>query len=284
MARKSTHATGIDPWLLVAMGMPDDRARLVAPRVRLGQFRRGALIAPRGAIPEAWCYVESGLVASAVPLIDGWPQPGDGGLAAGDGAAPEPTNRVSQLYGQGAWFGEAALVDPAPAPLQYHALAPSVVGFMPGAEFHAALDGCPYFARYVFNLVSHRAGRMLQLMLAHKHGSPACRVVYTLAHLCEALDESSAWSPTPANSERVVVDCGQTELAHACDVSRALFSSILGALAAAGFAEASYGRLVFLRCAAWRGVARRVREGAVFEAGQSLGGFIDMLRSEGGHA
>lgn len=210
-------------------------------RMRWQRLPRGALIGPRGAAADSWCHVERGLVASGVALRAGWQAEEPGASATG---------RVNQLYGRGAWFGEAALVEGLPRPFEYRTLAPSVIGFMAVRDFRAALADCPFFVRYLLNLVSHRAARTLQLLLALKHGSPFGRIACVLAHLCESLDESSAWSPAPAQSERVEVAAGQAELAQACDVSRTLLNSVLAALAAAGFVEVAYGRLTFLRCGA----------------------------------
>jgi CRP-like cAMP-binding protein len=207
-------------------------------------------------------------VASAVTTRDSWP--------AAEPIAPRP-GRTGQLYGRGAWFGEAALVNAAPRPFEFRTLAPSVIGFMPAGDFRTALAEHPFFARYLLNLVSHRASRTLQQLLALKHASPVGRIVCTLAHLCESLDPSSAWSPAPAQSARVEVEAGQAELAQACDVSRAQLGGALAALAAAGLVEVSYGHLAFLRCAAWRLLGERLRSDTVFDVARSLAAFIERM-------
>jgi CRP-like cAMP-binding protein len=145
------------------------------------------------------------------------------------------------------------------------------------------LQAHPLFARFVLNLVSHRAARTLQWLLALKHASPAGRIVSMLAQLCESLDESSAWSPAPALSERVDVDIGQSELAHCCDVSRRLLSGVLQALAATGFVQLSYGRIELAPAAAWRRLGERLRSSPGFEGNQPVGGFIELL-AEGARA
>jgi len=261
----------IDPWLLVSTGLPVDAAQEVGERMRWQHLPRGALIARRGELAEGWGHVHSGLVASAVTLRPGWH--GDGGAA---GAA-----RVAQLYGRGAWFGEAPLVEGSPRPLEYRTLAPAVVGFMPAGDFHSALQAHPLFARFVLNLVSHRAARTLQGLLAFKHASAAGRIAWTLAQLCESLDEGSAWSPAPALARRVEVDLGQAELAQACDVSRRVLNGILQALATAGFLQLSYGRIVLEPAAAWRRLGERLRSSPRFEGEMPLGGFIDLLAHHG---
>jgi CRP/FNR family transcriptional regulator, cyclic AMP receptor protein len=265
------HRPSIDPWLLVSIGLPVETARELSQRMSWQRLPRGALLGRRGEPADHWGHVHSGLVASAVPLRE----------AGGEATAPESASRVAQLYGCGAWFGEAALVEGSPRPLEYRTLAPSLLGFMPARDFRAALDAHPLFARFVLNLVSHRAARTLQWLLALKHASPAGRIVWTLAHLCESLDEGSAWSPAPALAERVAVGVGQTELAHACDVSRRLLNGVLQSLAAAGFLQVSYGRIELSPGAAWRGVAERLRSSAVFEGEQPLGAFIDLLARHG---
>ena len=271
MGRSTGRRPSIDPWLLVSIGLPVETAREVGARMRWLRLPRGAVIGARGAVANSWCHVEQGLVASAVPLREGWPAEQAGAAAM---------SRVDQLYGRGAWFGEAALVEGLPRPFEYRTLAASVIGFMPARDFHAARTDFPFFARYLLNLVSHRAARTLHLLLALKHGSPAGRMACVLAHLCESLDESSAWSPVPAQAERVEVAAGQAELAQACDVSRTLLNGMLGALAAAGFVESAYGRLTFLRCASWRRLGERMRAGEVFDADRPLGAFIDLLADE----
>lgn len=268
------HRPPIDPWWLVTIGLPGDAAREIATRMQWRHLPRGALISARGAPADAWCHVHSGLVASAITLREAAGPPGDDVRAADD------DHRISQLYGRGAWFGEAALVEGARRPLEYRCIAPSVIGFMAARDFHAALAEHPYFARYLLNLVSHRAARTLQRLLALKHASPTGRVMCMLAHLCEALDESSAWSPAPALSERFEVEASQAVLARACDVSRTRLNGVLGALAAAGFVEAAYGRLAFLRCTAWRRLGERLRGGTVFDGERPLSSFIDLLRDD----
>jgi CRP-like cAMP-binding protein len=270
--RASTqHRPPIDPWLLVSIGLPVETARELGDRMSWQRLPRGALIGRRGERPERWGHVHSGLVASAVSLREAW----------SEDSATEETARVAQLYGPGAWFGEAALVERSPRPLEYRALTPSLVGFMPAGDFHAALEAHPLFARFVLNLVSHRAACTLQWLLALKHASPAGRIVWTLAQLCESLDEGSAWSPAPALAAKVAVDIRQAELAHACDVSRRLLNGVLQALAAAGFLQLSYGRIALAPAAAWRRLGERLRSSAAFEGEQALGNFIELLAQHG---
>ena len=271
MRASTQHRPSIDPWLLVSIGLPVDTARELGDRMNWQRLPRGALISRRGELAQRWGHVHSGLVASAVTLRDAW----------SDEAEAEGTARVAHLYGRGAWFGEAALVEGSPRPLEYRALTPSLVGFMPAGDFHAALEAHPLFARFVLNLVSHRAARTLQWLLALKHASPAGRIVWTLAQLCESLDEGSAWSPAPALSARIEVDIRQGELAHVCDVSRRLLNGVLQKLAAAGFLHLSYGRIALAPAAAWRRLGERLRSSPAFEGEQPLGSFIDLLAAHG---
>ena len=265
------HRPSIDPWLLVSIGLPVDTARELGERMSWQRLPRGALLGRRGEPPDHWGLVHSGLVGSAVALRTDW----------SDAAAAEGESRVAQLYGRGAWFGEAALVEAAPRPVEYRTLAPSLVGFMTAGDFRTALDQHPLFARFVLNLVSHRAARTLQWLLALKHASPAGRIVWTLAQLSESLDEGSAWSPAPALSQQIEVGVGQADLAHACDVSRRLLNGVLHALQGAGLLQVSYGRITLAPGEAWRRLGLRLRSSEVFEGELPLAAFIELLTGDG---
>ncbi|MBT9596055.1 MAG: Crp/Fnr family transcriptional regulator [Vitreoscilla sp.] len=238
---------GLSPTL-VALGMTPDVAASVAGELRAGAFAPGEVVERRGDVAAAWMQVSSGLLGSALCLA-----PNGAGAPLGE---PHPL----MLHGPGTWCGEAPLLSGCACPLDTIALLPTEVIFMPAPAFRRALDSCPYFTRHVFNLVGLRAARMLEILLAFKHASPAYRLAYTLAHLAEALDPRCGFSLQAATRERIDIDLPQAAIGRLCGISRTVASSLLIAWREAGWLEVQYARVGVLHAGAWRALARNWRE------------------------
>lgn len=228
--------------LLKGLGLSEQRVVRLLPALRTQNLDSDEVIWPKGSSPTAWIYIETGLVSACVP-------------AAADNALT-PVN----IYGQGTWFGEAAILSKQALNHEYVCLTPARVICVPLAEAMDAFDNEPEFARYIARLVAWRNQQHAEMLTLMRIGSPQLRVVMGLALFAEALHNSSSHLPTSGNDYSLEIPLKQAVLASLCGVSRGIFSECVQQLAAEGWLRLSYATLGLLHIDVWERFSHRHRQ------------------------
>lgn len=219
--------------LLKSLGISEQRVRRVLPSIKVDSLEPGKTICHKGARPETWTHVVSGLVSAGIPDIDG---------------AVTPIN----IFGPGTWFGEVAILNRQGLVLECMCLTPVRILTVPLEQAVEAFENEPEFTRHVARLVAWRAQQQAEMLALMRQGSPQLRVVMGLALFAEALHNGSSHFPTNDIGDFQEISLKQSLLAAMCGVSRGIFSECVQQLAAAGWIRLNYATLDLSRVQVWR--------------------------------
>lgn len=163
--------------LLKSLGISESRVRRVLPSIKVESLEPDHTICHKGARPEVWTHVLSGLVSAGIPDKDG---------------VVTPIN----IFGPGTWFGEVAILNSQSLLLECICLTPVRILTMPLGQAVEAFEHEAEFARHIARLVSWRAQQQAEMLTLMRQGSPQLRVVMGLALFAEALHNGSSHFPT----------------------------------------------------------------------------------------
>jgi CRP/FNR family transcriptional regulator, cyclic AMP receptor protein len=246
--------------LLKGLGLSEPRVVRLLSVLRTQNLDSDEVIWPKGSFPSAWVYIETGLVSACVPAT------GESALA--------PIN----IYGQGTWFGEAAILSHQALNHEYVCLTPSRVICVPLADAMDAFDNEPEFARYIARLVAWRNQQHSEMLSLMRVGNPQLRVVMGLALFAEALNSSASHLPTSGNHYSLDIPLKQAVLASLCGVSRGIFSECVQQLAAEGWLRLNYATLSLLNVDAWERFSRRHRQTRLTPAKPTMADLLPLMR------
>lgn len=227
--------------LLKGLGLSEQRVIRLLPTLSTRNLEPEDVIWPKSAVPSAWAYIETGFVSACIP-------------AAGNGLAT-PVN----IYGQGTWFGEAAVLNHQAANLEYVCLTPARVIFMPLSETKDAFEQEPDFARYIARMVTWRNQQHADMLGLMHVGSPSQRVVLGLALFAEALISSASHLPTAGDNHNIELPLNQSLLASLCGGSRGIFSECVQQLTQADLMTPKYATLTLRNIDIWKSFSHRYR-------------------------
>jgi CRP/FNR family cyclic AMP-dependent transcriptional regulator len=209
-------------------------------RMNFQTYESGSVILRLGETPKFWTHITTGLVGVTVS------------------EAGNKTSIVSML-GEGAWFGEAAILSNQPNKLEYVSFTTSRVLSMPIQDMQTAFDTQPEFARYVARLIAWRNQQQSEAMALMRSGSPQLRIIMGLALLAEAQLNSASHLPGSSQGDELDVPLKQAVLASICGVSRGVFSECIVQLARAGWLRLNYATLSFLQVQKWEQFCKNYR-------------------------
>lgn len=218
--------------LLKSLGFSEQRVRRVLPRIKVESLEPGHIICHKGARPEAWTHVVSGLVSAGIPDKDG---------------AVTPIN----IFGPGTWFGEVSILNRQALLLECICLTPVRILTMPLGYAVEAFEHEAEFSRHIAHLVAWRAQQQAEMLTLMRQGSPQLRVVMGLARFAEALHNSNSHLPTNDPDDFQEIPLKQSLLASMCGVSRGIFSECVQQLAAADWIRLNYATLALSNVQAW---------------------------------
>ncbi|WP_349744437.1 Crp/Fnr family transcriptional regulator [Roseateles cavernae] len=202
---------------LIGMGVPPVHAAAAMREILVRTFQPSETLAGRGDT-AAWLYhLADGLVMGCVQT--------DLGLQA------------LHLHGREDWFNAPAGHFDAPLPTDLVALTCTTAFLVPVSLYSHLLNTEPAFARRMLDLVAFRGYRLVDMMLAFKHGTPAFRIAYTLGHLAESIQAG----PTGESS----LEASLAVSSQLCGVSRTILTDMVARLVKADLLQHHYGRLVF---------------------------------------
>ena len=228
------------------------------------------VIWPKGVVNQPWSYIFTGLVCGCIPIDNN-------------------AYQAVCIYGPGAWIGENAILKKDPSELEYVCLTDVRAMHVP---FEIALETFTQeadYARYIGHLAASRSqlkGELLNLM---RVGSPAQRVVCSLALHAESLLRNAPPTTRHFSETHLDLPLKQALLASMCGVSRSVFSLYIKQLAEAGWCTLHYANVSLLRPKTWGhfAMARRsnrlsTQEGsmaemlqALYAASQAVGDIVD---------
>jgi len=184
----------------------------LARHAGLHRAAKDAVLYRRGD-PAAGCYA---LVSGLVKLT----------MQAPDGAA-----KVLRLVGPGETFGESALFDRRPQPVNALVLAESRLVFLPAPALYGLLDHDRAFARAMLAGLSQRVHMLIADIEAYSLSSGTQRIAAFL-HALAASSDSAA----PA---RVRLPANKSVIASRLGVTKETFSRLLHELTSQGLVEVS---------------------------------------------
>lgn len=226
--------------LLKSLGISESRVRRVLPSIKVESLEPGHTICHKGARPEVWMHVVSGLVSAGIPDKDG---------------AVTPIN----IFGPGTWFGEVAILNSQGLLLECVCLTPVRILTMPLGQTVEAFEHEPEFSRHIARLVAWRAQQQAEMLTLMRQSSPQLRVVMGLALFAEALHNGSSHFPTNDLDDFQAISLKQSVLAAMCGVSRGIFSECVQQLALAGWIRLNYATLDLSRVQVWRNFSNNHR-------------------------
>lgn len=217
---------------LKSVGLSEPRVTRMLVAAKSETFAVDQVVWLKGGWLQPWTHVTSGLVCACVPDADG---------------GFNPIN----IYGPGAWFGEAAVLGHQTSAVEYVCLTPARVVTIPCAEALEAFECEAEFCRYIARLVTWRSQQHAEMLTLMRTGSPALRVVMGLALFAEAMASSSSHMPHFELEDSLDIPLKQSLLASMCGVSRGIFSVCVKQLASAGLLRVDYATVGLLGLKTW---------------------------------
>ena len=246
--------------VLKSVGLSDQRVTRMLVAAKSETYTVDQVVWPRGASLQPWTHIITGLVCACVPDAD---------------RGFNPVN----IYGPGAWFGEAAILNRQPSAVEYICLTPARVVAVPFAE---ALDTFEYeaeFSRYIARLVAWRSQQHAEMLSLMRTGSPALRVVMGLALFAEAMASSSSHLPHFDLEDNLDIPLKQALLASMCGVSRGIFSICAKQLAAAGLLRVNYSSVGLLGLKTWGRFSKARRQNRLNLIKPSMPELLSLLQA-----
>lgn len=230
--------------LLKGLGLSEQRVLRVLPSIKVESLDVNQIICRKGAKPEAWTHIVSGLVNAGIPDKDG---------------DITPIN----IFGPGTWFGEVAILNRQALLLECICLTPVRILTMPLAQAVDAFEHEAEFSRHVARLVAWRTQQHAEMLTLMRLGSPQLRVVMGLALFAEALHNSNSHLPTNGLDDSLEIPLKQSLLAALCGVSRGVFSECVQQLSAAGWVRLNYATLALSSIVVWRKFSNQYRQSRI---------------------
>lgn len=218
--------------VLKSLGLSDQRVTRMLIGAKSDIFAVDQVVWPKGASLQPWTHIITGLICACVPDADG-------GL--------NPMN----IYGPGACFGEATILNRQASAVEYVCLTPARVVEIPFAETLDAFEHEAEFSRYIARLVNWRSQQHADMLSLMRIGSPSLRVVMGLALFAAAMASSSSHLPHFEFEDSLDIPLKQSLLASMCGVSRGIFSVCVKQLAAAGLLRVDYATVGLLSLKTW---------------------------------
>lgn len=227
--------------VLKSIGLSDQRVTRMLLGARSQVFVVDQVVWPKGASLQPWTHISTGLVCACVPDADG---------------GFNPVN----IYGPGAWFGEAAILNQQASAVEYVCLTPARVVEIPLTEALNAFESEAEFSRYIARLVTWRSQQHAEMLSLMRIGSQPLCVVMGLALFAEAMASSSSHLPHFEFDDSLDIPLKQSLLASMCGVSRGVFSVCIKQLATAGLLRVSYATVALLSLKTWGRFANARRQ------------------------
>lgn len=257
----------IDPFMsiktyqvLKSVGLSDQRVTRMLVASKSETFAVDQVVWPKGASLQPLTLIVTGLVCACVPDADG-------GL--------NPVN----IYGPGAWFGEAAILNHQASSVEYVCLSPARVVAIPLAEALDAFECEAEFSRYIARLVTWRSQQHAEMLTLMRTGSPALRVVMGLALFAEAMASSSSHLPHFELEDSLDIPLKQSLLASMCGVSRGIFSVCVKQLAAAGLLRVNYATVALVGLKTWGRFSNAHRQSRLNLVKPSMQALLSLLQA-----
>jgi CRP-like cAMP-binding protein len=218
--------------LLKGLGLSERFISDCLPRIHFQTHEAGSIILRQGDAPQFWSHITAGLVGIRAPQ------------------SSSNTATISVL-GEGAWFGEAAILSNQPNRFDYISFTTSRVLSMPGADVQTAFTTHPEFARHLALLIAWREQHQSEIMALMRSGSPQLRIIVRLALLAQSQLNSASHLPGSHQGGELDIPLKQAVLASICGVSRGVFSECILQLSRAGLLRLNYATLCFLQVPQW---------------------------------
>ena len=218
------------------VGISHEKALQLAASVKVSSYDEGHVFYLKGARPDAWKFIISGLVAESVD-------------------SPQGALMPISIYGEGAWFGEQSIINKNASYADFVCICSTEVMSISSELVHELMAAQPTFVMYLSRLMAWRAQQTSEMLTLIKFGSPCLRVVMGLSHFAEELTNQPTTTPELAEREptpdSVEIPVKQKLLADLCGVSRTIFSEYVQKLASEGWLRISYGKLEILSPDNW---------------------------------
>jgi CRP-like cAMP-binding protein len=227
--------------LLQGLGLSERFIADCMPRVNFQTHESGSHILRMGETPQCWNHITTGLVGVTVSEYEG-------------------KTAIISMLGEGAWFGEAAILSNQPNKLEYVSFTTSRVLSMPIADMQNAFNTQPEFARYIARLIAWRNQQQSEAIALMRSSSPQLRIIMGLALVAEAQLNSASHLPGSHQGDELEVPLKQAVLASICGVSRGVFSECILQLARAGWLRLNYATLSFLQVHKWEQFCKTYRK------------------------
>jgi CRP/FNR family cyclic AMP-dependent transcriptional regulator len=230
-----------DYHTLKGLNISEERVLNLLPHIETVHFAHCETIVPKGALQNDWFHLVTGFVNAAIPSSDG-------------------KYTSVNIYGPGAWFGEASFVNEKPSEKGYFCLTDARVVRIPRACALEVFNSEPEFTRYIARLVSWRGTQQAAMLMLQKTGSPALRTIMGLALFAESIGNGASHLPSAGTENHLEIPLKQATLASMCGVSRGLFSECVQRISEAGFIKLNYATLQILNIKAWSRFAHAYRQ------------------------
>lgn len=214
------------------VGITHEKALQLAANVKISSYEEGHVIYLKGAKPDAWKFIISGLVAESVD-------------------SPHGTLMPISIYSEGAWFGEQSIVNENPSYADFVCISPTEVMSIASETVVQLMAAQPGFVLYLTRLMAWRSQQTSEMLTLIKFGSPCLRVVMGLSHFAEELTFHAPQTDARNPQRGVEIPVKQKLLADLCGVSRTIFSEYVQKLASKGWLRISYGKLEILSVRNW---------------------------------
>ena len=241
MSYGANAAEGFKYQQLRNVGISHERALQLASAIKITSYDEGQTIYLKGAKPDAWKYIISGLVAESVESPQG------GGLMP------------ISIYSEGAWFGEQPIINRTTSYADFMCISSTEVMSISNDDVLDLMTTQPSFVMYLTKLMAWRAQQTSEMLTLIKFGSPCLRVVMGLSHFAEELIYHGHPDGNAGDSHGVEIPVKQKLLADLCGVSRTIFSEYVQKLASEGWLRVSYGKLEILSLFNWLDFSNKQR-------------------------
>lgn len=230
-----------DYHTLKGLNISEERVLKLLPHIETIHFEHCDTVVPKGALQNDWFHLVTGFVNAAIPSADG-------------------KHTSVNIYGPGAWFGEASFVNGAPSEKGFFCLTSARMVRVPRACALEVFESEPDFTRYIAQLVSWRASQQAAMLMLQKTGSPSLRTIMGLAIFAESIGNGASHLPSVGTDYHLEIPLKQATLASMCGVSRGLFSECVQQLAEAGYITLNYATLQIVNVKAWAHFAHAYRQ------------------------
>jgi CRP-like cAMP-binding protein len=222
------------------VGITHEKALQLAMTVKISSYDEGHVIYLKGARPDAWKFIISGLVAESVD-------------------SPQGTLMPISIYGEGTWFGEQSIVNENPCYADFVCISSTEVMSITSETVLELMAAQPDFVLYLTRLMAWRSQQTSEMLTLIKFASPCLRVVMGLSHFAEELTFHTPLTDTINPTSGVEIPVKQKLLADLCGVSRTIFSEYVQKLASEGWLRISYGKLEILSVHSWLAFSNKQR-------------------------